>query len=75
MSMGGANLRYGIIKDTVNRTTHTPSFECTESGTTEAVVILALGVLGMSANIYLWYYWSLGNILEDGHKVYYSTKL
>ncbi|KAK4320013.1 hypothetical protein Pmani_009082 [Petrolisthes manimaculis] len=53
MSMGGANLRYGIIKDTVNRTVHTPSFECPESGTTQATIILALGILGMTANIVL----------------------
>ncbi|XP_042239402.1 histamine H2 receptor-like isoform X2 [Homarus americanus] len=52
MSFGGANLRYGVIKES-NRTGTTAVFECHPGGTTEAAIILALGVLGMSANIVL----------------------
>ncbi|XP_071517940.1 uncharacterized protein [Panulirus ornatus] len=51
--MSGANLRYGIIKETINRTGPAVEFECHPGGTTEAAIILALGVLGMTANIIL----------------------
>ncbi|XP_042891117.1 uncharacterized protein LOC122265761 isoform X2 [Penaeus japonicus] len=50
--MSGANLRYGVHQELSNRTFPT-AFECHPGGTTEAAIILALGVLGMAANIVL----------------------
>ncbi|XP_068202505.1 uncharacterized protein [Palaemon carinicauda] len=52
--MSGANLRYGVtLQDPRNRTVSTTQFECHPSGPTEAAIILALGILGMAANIIL----------------------
>ncbi|XP_064109418.1 uncharacterized protein LOC135217458 isoform X3 [Macrobrachium nipponense] len=52
--MSGANLRYGVtLQDPRNRTVPTTQFECHPSGPTEAAIILALGILGMAANIIL----------------------
>ncbi|XP_045137277.1 uncharacterized protein LOC123519824 isoform X1 [Portunus trituberculatus] len=48
---GGAHLIFG--GGSSNRTVSSQQFECHPGGTTEAAIILSLGALGMSANIFL----------------------
>ncbi|XP_050687774.1 uncharacterized protein LOC126981110 isoform X3 [Eriocheir sinensis] len=48
---GGAHLIFG--GGSSNRTVTSQQFECHPGGTTEAAIILSLGALGMSANIFL----------------------
>lgn len=48
---GGAHLIFG--GGSPNRTVPSHTFECHPGGTTEAAIILSLGALGMSANIFL----------------------